>query len=408
MCLLLVGFLLAGCQANAARSGLHARDQAARLRPGETLWVGACEQGGARWTFEPQLSTGVVDFAAAALPRQGLIQDADGVVGPGWCEIPFFLPGPIDDTKEGGARLTLCATGEVQLAVNDAFGNWLPMPLAAMGRDETMVLASALAGRHTFSIRLTIGAQARVSRFRLEAVLQPLDDLAPVLEEGINIRQLQSKDRYGLPTVPWDLPVDFRRAATVPLAERVTIREGGVQPLDETRMQIAPRGRDAVEATVAWEAPDGASFAWFTIQSVVRTATQTGAEGTVTMAWRREGGAYEMIAELACTTNGAGRQTYAGRVLLDRSQRRIFVRVTSPFPIEDLQGSGQLDRPAMLPVRPVILHRWMEQGVPHQFQAPLSCDQYYFRCGPQPTGQTVEWSVPSRMIPIVNAGMPSL
>jgi hypothetical protein len=400
-------------EAHPATNAYQARHHAYVLRPGETLLVLPPEQVGARWTYEPNLRAAAIDFAAASPARQGLVQTDTGLSGPGWCEIPFYLPEPIFATEGGvidggGARLTLCATGQVQLAVSDAFGNWLPHALAVAGCEETVVLTDALAGRQAFAIRLTLGPQAQVSRFRFEGVLPPLHDMAPALEEGINIMQLQSKDRYGLATLPCELPVDFRRTAAVPLEQRVTVREGVVQSMDEAHLMIAPRGDEAVEVTVAFEAPARDTFAWFAVQSVVGADARRASGRGVAMAWCRAGDEFRSISDTTVQADATGRLVYDGVVLLDRAAARVLIRMSSPWPVQAIRFVGQLDRSAVLPVRPEVVHRWTEQGAARRFQAPSGSDRYYFRCGPQPTAHAVEMSVPSRMITIVNAAMPGL
>jgi hypothetical protein len=395
-------------EAHPATNAYHDRHHTYVLRPGETMLVLPWAQGGTRWTYEPNLTASAVDFNAAAQARQGLLLSETGLAGPGWCEIPFCLPEPLADAGGGlsngvAARLTLCAAGQVQLAVSDAFGNWLPQPLVATGCEETVVLP--LAGRHAFAIRLALGAQSQVSRFRFEGVLAPMPDMAPVLEEGINIMQLHSKDRFGLATLTCELPVDFQRNATVPLEQRVNVREGEVRALDASRLMIAPQGHAAAEVLLAFEAPAGEQFAWFALQSVVQADARRGPVESVAMAWRRDGDDFRAIADTTVKADATGRLTYEGVVLLDRAAARVLARVSSPWPVQAIRFTGQLDRSAVLPVRPTVVHRWREHGAERQFQAPSASDRYYFRCGPQPTAHAVEMSVPSRMITIVNDAM---
>jgi len=43
-----------------------------------------------------------------------------------------------------------------------------------------------------------------------------------------------------------------------------------------------------------------------------------------------------------------------------------------------------------------IVHRWTEDGQARQFQAPPGRTAYEVSCGKNPTGHTIEMSLPSR------------
>lgn len=379
------------------------------LRPGEILRLGPRETGAAGWMYEPALSAGTVDFAAAAMARQGLVQNADGVCGPGSCEIPFFLPAPVAAGTNGGARLTLGFTGRMELAVADPFGCWMPVNGAEGG--GPVDLTPLLAGRQTFALRLTVGAAARLTSFRFEAALQPERDQMPALCEGANVFELLGKDRYGLASLPYELPVDFRPAAAVPLVERVSLRGGAVAPVAGGGQVIRPRGPEPLEATVEFEAPSGTWFSWFELRVELGEGNSPDPTGSpLNLAW--QGGdhrEFRPVTEFVPVgTAGAGRATFAGRVLFGRSERTVRFRLTSARPILALRGIGHLERPGVLAVRPQLVHRWLEQGAEHRFAAPAACDCYFFRCGPAPSGHRVEMSLPSRMIPIVNSATPAL
>ena len=371
------------------------------LRPGEKLiclpGVAATSGCRGRWSYEPNLTAGYLDFAAGVQERAGIEQTADGLHGAGWSVLPFGLPGPIV-SGTNGATVVLCASGDVQVAVSDPWGGWLALPVAAMGREETIDLSTQVQAQQAFRIRLTLGAQARVTRFRFEgAVLLDPAPPPPALAEGVNVMVLKGRDKYGLKTMPCEFRPDFRVAAPVPLEQQAVIRHGRVMAGADGRCVIRPDGSAPVEATFTFEVPAGELVAWFSARaSVVVNPQGVADQPHVQLEWCRGNGAFLPLVR----DDGSGpvlhkERVVAGEQMLDRSSRSVKIRVTSDAPICGVEFDGHLDLHAALLVRPEITHRWLEKGVAHQFVAPPGAEKYFFRCGADPAGHVIEMRLPS-------------
>ena len=372
------------------------------LRPGETL---IRSTHGGRWIFEPNLAAGHLDFAAAVRERSGIVQTADGLIGEGRCVIPFVLPYPFasapDDSSghidyRGGAWITLRASGDVAVGITDRNGRWQSLVGTASGTEERIDVTPFLEARNAFNVRLTLGANARVSMFRFEGSLTTARMFLPRLDAGINIMTLQGRDKYGLKTVPCVLLPDFRKDASVPLDRQADIRNGELQPGDETRQVIAPIGKGPVRATFAFDAPPGEKFAWVSVHVSVADGPDHAPQKNVKLEWRCPAGDFRPFAHAAIgNTPLPGDDSTDGERILDRAARTVHVRVTSDTPIRGLVFIGHLDMDAALSVRPQITHRWFEGSTEHQFTAPPGADRYFFRCGSNPTGHSIEMRLPS-------------
>ena len=359
--------------------------------------------GNGRWIYEPNLTSGYLDFAAGVQDRTGLVQTAEGLSGAGACVIPFVSPYPFVAQPEvsgsrvsyhDGAWLTLCASGRVTLEICDALGAWQPVPIVANGQVERVDISPLVESRYAFTLRLTLDEGARVSRFRFEGYLLTAPMTIPRLEEGINVMTLRGRDKYGMMTVPHEVLPDFRKAAA-PLDRQVAIRNGDVRCIDDWQ-RIVPRGDGAVQATFTFTAPARERFAWFYARAAVAERAAHAQPQEVGMEWRCGRG--EFLPLLNAAAGGAPVQAGGGKEgeqILDRAGDTIEVRVTSAAPICGMEFVGHLAMGAALFVRPEITHRWVDDNVEHSFVAPQGADRYYFRCGPDPVGHEIEMTLPS-------------
>ncbi|MFZ4397389.1 MAG: hypothetical protein ACOYOU_17380 [Kiritimatiellia bacterium] len=369
--------------------------------------------GNGRWIYEPNLRHDYLDFAAGVRNRHGLTQTAEGLIGAGQCTIPFFTPYPFvsrtDRVAAGapvcrdGARITLCASGDVTLEISDAYGTWTPVPVQATRAEETIDISPLLEARCAFEMRLTLGTNARVTKFRFEGLLLTAPMTIPRLDEGLNVMTLKTKDQYGLATVPYEMHADFRRDAPVPLDQQAVIRNGRVLPRKEMWRQIVPKDEGTVRTTFRFDAPAGETFAWFYVLASVACET-TNQAPHVTLDWGDTNGRFRPVAETVDhTLLRYGVARVDAEQMMDQPGPTAQVRVTSDVPIIGLDFVGHLDRGAALAIRPEITHRWLEGAEERQFRVPPEADRYYFRCGPGPTGHLMEMRLPSIMIPVVNA-----
>lgn len=382
-----------------ANSATHTNDAACRT----------CGHG--RWIYEPNLRVGYMDFAAGVRDRRGITQTAEGLRGAGQCTIPFVSTYPFvsrPDIADGtqvcqeGALITLCASGDVKIEVSDPYGLWTPVPVQATNAEETINIGPLLEARCAFDIRLTLGANARVSKFRFEGFLLTAPMTIPRLDEGLNVMTMKTKDTYGLATVPYEIIPDFRQHAAVPLDQQAAIRNGALRPGSGIWQLIAPQAKGTVRATFRFEAPAGEAFAWFYVRVFV-IGTATGTPSHVKLDWSGNGGVFRSLAAIVDNTASLCRGgCLDAEQILDQPGPTVQVRVTSSVPISGLEFVGHLDRGAALATHPEVTHRWIEGRAERLFRAPSSADRYYFRCGPKPTGHMVEMKMPSVMIPVVN------
>ena len=400
----------------------HAHTMDFVLRPGETLIRSQRHEGRAprlaiatnappplplhawgngRWIYEPKLTAGYLDFAAGVRERSGLTQTADGLCGAGQCVIPFVTPYPfVARPTEGGgpgragAWITLLAAGDVTIEINDALGQWTSVPVVAGGTVEKIDISPLLESRYAFNLRLTLGASGRLSQFRLEGVLLTAPMTLPRLEAGVNLMTLYGKDKYGLKTVPYEILPDFR-AQAMPLDQQVLIHNGEVRA-QEGWQNLAPKRDGPVQATFTLEAPAGEKFAWFYALVSVADAQQTTPAPQVQLEWRCGHGDFLPLgASVIEPTPLHVAHNQDGEQLLAKPVRSIELRVTSDTPIQGVQFVGHLALGAALAIHPRITHRWLEDGAEHQFVAPPAAEQYFFRCGANPTGHVIEMSLPS-------------
>ncbi len=361
--------------------------------------------GNGRWIYEPNLAAEYLDFAAGVRERRGIGQNAEGLVGEGRCVIPFVSPYPFVSRPDfatwpvvfrDGAWITLRASGEVKVEVTDPLGNWTPVRVAAAGREEKIDISALLEARYSFDVRLTLGATARVAKFRFEGYLLTAPMSIPRLDEGVNVMTLKCKDRYGLATLPCERLPDFRKTAAVPLDKQAVIRNGVLRPGIDPWQVIAPKGKGPVQATFAFEAPAGETFSWFQVQASVVEGPAPALPHQVKMEWSGDGRTFKPLA--GTVVHGVPRHVDcridAARIL-DLSGRTVQVRVTSDTPISGVEFVGHLAMGAALFVRPEITHRWAEGATECRFVAPPATDAYFFRCGPAPSGHVIEMRVPS-------------
>jgi len=361
------------------------------LRPGETLIRALA---GGRWIYAPDLSAGAIDFSAGVRERHGITQTSKGLTGEGWCVIPFVAPSAFAARTNGW--ITLCASGQVALAIDDAAGHWRSLPVQANGAEEKIDISSMLESRNDFDLRLTLGVMAQVSQFRFASDLQSASPDVPELIEGINVMTLKCKDKYGLATVIRTRAPDFGRNATVPLARQAAIRHGSVRPATGMQQAIAPDGTDPVQAVFSFEAPAGETFAWFSVFACLTPGAHRASLPHAQLAWRSGADEFGTLSETT-VSNLSSPEAYRmdGEQLLDKPGQVVEICVTSDTPITGLKFVGHLNMSAALALRPKIIHRWQENGVARQFIAPVATDRYFFRCGVNPCGHCIELTVPS-------------
>ena len=361
--------------------------------------------GNGRWIYEPNLAVGYLDFAVGVRERHGIEQTEEGLAGAGQCVIPFVSPDPFAAVPDysgaqtiyhDGSWLTLRASGDVKVEIGDPLGSWNAVAVAATGAEERIDISPLLESRCNFNIRLTLGANARVSKFRFEGYLLTAPLTLPRLDEGVNVMTLKCKDKYGLATVPCEILPDFRTTAAVPLSRQAAIRNGVVRPGADPWQVIAPKEEGPVQATFTFDAPAGEKFAWFYALASVAVGPTNAPPQHAKLEWRGEGGEYRSLAEMAIGNSPPQRDCRMdGEQILDRPGRTVVVRVTSDTPIGGLGFVGHLAYDAAISVRPEITHRWREGNTERQFVAPPESDRYWFRCGPNPSGHVMEMSVPS-------------
>jgi len=361
--------------------------------------------GNGRWIYEPNLTSGYRDFAVGVRERHGIGQTEAGLAGAGQCVIPFVSPYPFVSKPDysgdrvgyrDGSWITVRASGDVTIEIRDPLGNWTPVPVAANGKEEKIDISPLLEARYHFDLRLTLGANARVSKFRFEGYLLTAPMSLPRLDEGVNVMTLKGKDKYGLATVPCEILPDFRTTAAVPLDRQAAIRNGELRPGAETWQVIAPKGKGPVQATFTFDAPAGEKFAWFYALATVTEGPIHEPQRQAKVEWSFDGGDFQPLTAAAIDHTALQWDcSLDNEQILDRPGRTVSIRVTSDTPIRGMEFVGHLDMDAALSVRPEITHRWLEGGTEHQFVAPPAADRYWFRCGPNPTGHVIEMSVPS-------------
>ncbi|MGH7145847.1 MAG: hypothetical protein ACREJ2_17190 [Planctomycetota bacterium] len=379
-----------------------------------------------RWTYAPKLSAAHGDFAFATWQREGLTQDAQGLVGPGSFTIRMQSPYPFcarpdfsgpEFTYADGISLELSGHGGVAVAIDTPERTWLTVPLPVEPDADfacKLDLSEPVQQRYGCLVRVTLEAGARLSTFAFDGYLMTAPLALPSLAAGANPMTLHLRDKFDLPTIPFNRIVDFRAAAD-PLREAHATRNAVAQPYIKGWQVLAPQGPGPVEAVYRFDATAGTptpaaapaaadpnepgTIAWFCVVATLREGPVGQPQGRAKIDWSTDGKSWEPLCEGPISNShlqwDCGLQ---GELRLHQPAPELFLRVTSATPLSGLEFYGHRLDPYPDAGRLEIEHHWTEGGRACQFRAPENLadgSTYSVVCGPDPRAHTILMHVPS-------------
>lgn len=359
--------------------------------------------GNGRWLYRPDLSARTRDIELGAWQRDGLTQDADGLIGAGAIvfrmQSPYPFCGIADLTRpdfpcSDGVSLALGGTGSMRVEVSDSEGRFVEVAATngafALALDITQLLVS----RYSALIRLTLADGARLSSFSFDGHIMTAPLSLPRLAEGLNRMELRTLDQHGMRTTPWTVPVDFR-SETALRSALVRIEAGSLAPASRGRLQIAPPEGGVARAVFRFSAPGGRSFAWFYAVATLKEKPVEAPALRAQLEWSPDGVTWADVASM--TIPGTPLQWDAsldGQVRPAEAVAEAWLRVTSGTGLTAFEFAGHLAEPSS-PATLRIVHRWRDAAGEQRFASPAGADSYSVTCGPAPHGHSIEMSAAS-------------
>ena len=361
--------------------------------------------GNGKWVYQPDLTSASEDWPLGLWESSDLAQDERGLLGPGSGTVRIASPYPFCGrpdwqgekiTHSDGVWLELAGEGDTQVEITDPEGQWRQVFGSANPFEQRVDITGYLSARYECLIRVTLGEGASLTRLRFEGFVMTAPGSLPRLVEGENRLQLRTGDRFGLCTLPWSEVVDFREGADMPAAWHWA-HNARIEPYVSSWRQIVPEGEGLVSVAWKFDAPAEGKFAWAYVQASIREAPENQPRPKAQLDYSTDGKQWKKLAEVEVpNTHLQWDGSIDGRKKFQRPTKSVWVRLTSPTAITEVEFHGHLASAAAEGDELNIVHRWKEQGQERQFAAPIGADEYVVACGPNPTGHTIEMSVASR------------
>lgn len=365
--------------------------------------------GNGRWIYAPNLGAAYADFERGTWAREGLQQDESGVNGSGTATLRIQSPYPFcgiphvaDDRirHQEGVWLEIAGQGPATFEVNTAEGAWEEVfAVAGAGAfRQRLDITPWLADRYECLIRFTLGDKARLNTWVFDGTILTAPMSLPRLVEGANRMEVRCLDKHHLGTVPWTKIVDFRASADL-VAQAVSMDNGVALPAVKGWQKLAPRDASGpVRAVFRMEAPGARRYAWFWVLARVDEPPADPRPRNAFLEWSADGQVWLPLAGQHLTRSDFQWDLHLeGEVLLAPNVTApVWLRLTSDTAIGGLEFYGHLEAGYAPSPALQITHRWMEDGAPKQFRAPAGCGTYEIACGRNPTGHTLEMSLPSK------------
>ncbi len=359
--------------------------------------------GNGRWLYHPDLTAKTRDVDLGAWTRQGLTQDAAGLVGPGVIEFriqsPYPFAGIADLDTPGfpardGVLLTLVGNGAVRAEITDAEGRYVEIASKDAAFSASVDITRHLVSRYSALIRLTLADQARLSTFAFDGWIMTAPLSLPRLVAGDNHMELRTLDQHRLRTVPWNQPVDFRSEAALRTA-LVRIENGTLAPADRNRLKIAPPADGPARAVFHFDGPAARRFAWAYAVATVPEGPVDAPAGKATLEWSSDGASWQPVSGITIpNTPLQWDASLDGEARPATATSQLWLRVTSDTGLTALDFAGHLAEPAS-PATLRIVHRWRDAAGDRAYAVPPGKTAYTVTCGPGPGLHSIEMSVPS-------------
>ena len=361
--------------------------------------------GNGKWTYEPRLSADYADFEAGVWDRSGVTQNATGLLGSGAAtfriQSPYLFAGKPDFSGEiithaDGSWLEATGKGDVRIEIDGVENDWHNVIESKAAFDQRIDVTAILEARYDCRIRVTLGANAQLSRLKFDGFIMTAPLALPRLTDGANEMEVHCLDKHHMYTVPWSELVDFR--ATSELTKRWIDAENAEPKMyiDGWQM-IAPKGSGPVRVAFKFDAPAGKNFAWAYVQASVREGPPEQPNGSALLEWSLDGEHYVACAGIPIPNSPLQWDGgIDGEFVLPVRAGNLWIRITSDTPISGLEFHGHLDEglPVADPLH--ITHRWMEDGSEKSYSAPVGSTLYSVPCGKNPIAHSIEMHVPSR------------
>ncbi len=358
--------------------------------------------GNGRWTYAPDLTDRSRDVEFGVWSRTGLTQDAHGLKGPGSAvfriQSPYPFCGMPDATHPetppaNGVWLALSGEGAVTAEVADAEDRFVSVAATNGVFSLKPDITPLLDARYTALIRLTLAPGARLATFAFDGYLMTAPLSLPRLAEGPNRMTLRSGDKFGRPTLPWTMPVDFR-SETALRRTLIRLESGTLQPWKRDRLRVAPAASGPARAIFRFAAPEPRRFAWAYALATVPEGPTNATPRQAELAWSTDGVTWLPIGRLAIpATPLQWDASLDGECVPASACPVLWLRVTSETGLIALELAGHLEAPAC-PDDLQITHRWTEDGALREFTAPSGRTSYEFLCGRNPQAHTIEMRAP--------------
>jgi len=362
--------------------------------------------GNGRWTYAPDLSQRSADVDVGAWARHGLVQDANGIVGPGSLTFRMYSPFPccglVDPhdpawRSHDGVGITLTGEGPVQVDLSDAEGHFVPFE-SFMGGSFAVELDATMPclGRREIFIRFTLGPGARLDHFAFAAWIMTAPMAIPRLVAGSNPMEKRVGDGLGQRTTPWLIEANFRSEQDL----RQTLSEcsrGRIVQGKSGYLRLLPVGSEGVRAHFCLQAPLGREAAWATILVTVPEAGPGDPPVRVTLSWSRDGDQWNRLSDQSIPGTGLGWSSSVEVIIRPYEPcARIWIAIDSDSGVAALSGLLHLVEKARPDVCSII-HHWVERAGTCSYAVPAAARTYTITCGPDPRDHQIEMRVASRL-----------
>jgi hypothetical protein len=361
--------------------------------------------GNGRWTYQPTLSADAADFAAGLWEPSDLRQTAAGLEGPGaavfrmqspypFCGVPDWSGEKI--TSADGVWLSLAGEGDVRTLVTDAEGKWNEVFCGDGEFDRTEDITPLLTARYGCLLKVELRDGSRLRALRFDGYVMTAPMSLPRLAEGDNRMELRCGDKHGLCTTPWKHAVDFRGDADT-AAQFESCENAGVEQYVEGWNQLCPGPDGPARLILRLDAPHGRPLAWAYVHLGVREGPADEARRHASLEWSADGKDWALFFE-GEVSNSRQKWDAAvnGEATFPNPLDELWLRITSETPVTAVETVGHILEPDTVDAALEVVHSWTEGAGRRTFRAPRGETEYVICCGPDPSGHTIEMSVPSQ------------
>lgn len=360
--------------------------------------------GNGKWLYEPNLSSKYQDFEVGVWEKNGITQSSNGLLGEGYsifrinspyifCGIPK-IEGKVISSSEG-VFVTLKGQGPISLEINNVENEWNVIKSWSGTFEETLDVTENFDGRYHGFIKIVQKQKSVLEKFKFEGYIQNAPMTIPRLEKGSNEFQVLCKDKLGLNTTPFHMPIDFREKKGLENnilncknGEVKIERPGwlGIYPVDLTK---------PVQVDFKFELPNNRKLAWCYFYAIIKETKYKSPKGFATVEFSEDGKRWSPISsrEIA-QTKLYWDCSLDGQIKFNKPLNKVFFRIISDTNISGFHCYGHMLE-NIHDGELQIKHTWKEGQDLKTYEVPTGKDPYHIACGETPSAHAIELGMPS-------------